>query len=93
MTTYHEAYEERVRAARMFEERKRARRTALEVEVIMELKDQKPKLHNADITFVIMGRAAKDPLLAEHQIMLDRATQQAIMYGIGALIDPTKEVA
>lgn len=88
MSSYSTQYADRVQAVLELKQRQEDRKAGIRNEV----GDTTPSM-GASLEHVLNGRYATDPLLKELQVMIDRAVQEAIMYGMGVLMTNTAYIA
>lgn len=88
MSSYSQQYADRVQAVLELKQRQEARKREIQAEVNTDRTNL-----DASREHVLNGRYATDPLLRDLQVMIDRAVQEAIMYGMGVLMTNTAYLA
>lgn len=87
--SYSEQYANQVQAVLALKQQQEDRKVAIQAEVGREV--DRPL--GASRELVLNARYANDAVLRELQVMIDRAVQEAIMYGMGVLMTNTAYIA
>lgn len=82
MTTYSQQYAAKLQEVLELKLKIQERKTVIQAEVGEDL----GRTLGASLDHVLHGRYVSDGLLKEYQVLVDRAVQEAIMYGMGALM-------
>lgn len=82
MTTYADQYAAKVLEILELKQKIQERKAEIQAEVGEDL----GRTLGASLDHVLHGRYVSDGLLKEYQVLVDRAVQEAIMYGMGAMI-------
>lgn len=88
MSSYSQQYADRVQAVLELKQRQEARKREIQAEVGKTTPNM-----GASLEHVLNGRYASDGALKDLQAQVDRAVQEAIMYGMGVLMTNTAYLA
>ena len=81
--SYASQYTDALGAFLALQERRSARKEQIRAQVLAEGHSE---ALGASLDHVVNGRLASDPMLKDIQAQMDRAADEATMYGIGAII-------